>query len=209
MVENDSSDCLYESCKFSVVQTLAILFTWFCSFPISKEAFGRLLYLLHQFVLPANNKLPDSYGKARNTIQDFLVPIQEYDCCINDCIIFRNCSDGAFKDLTTCPKCDSARYYSHTKIAKKRFKYIPLATRIKRMFANETVSELLQQHQGQQCDDVPIVTDLHQSQAWRSMYNASGPFQGDPRGICLSFCTDGTNPFSKEKNLIFNVAFYT
>ena len=199
MVESDSSECLYESSEFSVIQTLAILFTWFCSFPISKEAFGRLLYLLHQFVLPVNNKLPNSYERARSTIQDFLVPVQEYDCCVNDCIVFRNCSDGKFKDLIACPKCDSDRYYPSTKIAKKRFKYIPLAPRIKRMFANETVSELLQRHQGQQQADVINVSELHQSQAWRSMYAFNGPFKGDPRGISLSFCTDGTNPFSKEK----------
>lgn len=31
------------------------------------------------------------------------------------------------------------------------------------------------------------------------MYDATGPFKGDPRGISFGFCTDGTNPYSKEK----------
>ena len=43
------------------------------------------------------------------------------------------------------------------------------------------------------------MTDLHQSHIWKERYEKNGPFKGDPRGICLSLCTDGTNPYSKNK----------
>ena len=65
------------------------------------------------------------------------------------------------------------------------------------MFANKTVSKLLQSHQEEIATQV--VTDLHQSPAWKSRYDNAGPFHGDPCGISLSLCTDGTNLFSKEK----------
>ena len=36
------------------------------------------------------------------------------------------------------------------------------------------------------------------SEAWISVYSEGGRFKGDLRGISLSLCTDGMNPFSKE-----------
>ena len=98
------SDELYQSSNLSVIQTLAILFTWFSSFPgISKEAFGRLLYVLRNFLLPGNNKLPDSYAKAFTMIKHLLLPVEVYDCCVNDCIVFRKSANGDFTNLTRCP----------------------------------------------------------------------------------------------------------
>lgn len=47
--------------------------------------------------------------------------------------------------------------------------------------------------------DSGIVRDLHQSAEWKSIYDQNGLFQGDPRGLSFGFCTDGMNPFSKEK----------
>lgn len=131
-----------------VVQSLALLFSWFCSFPgISKEAFSRLLYLLNTFLLPAGNTLPTSYLKARAAINHLLVPAMEYDFCVNDCIIFRKSAERNFSDLSSCPKCDEPCYYPCSKIVRKKFnKYIPLAPRFQRMFANKKVSELLQSH---------------------------------------------------------------
>ena len=191
---------LYDTSDMSVPQSLAILFTWFCSHPgISKEAFGRLLYLLHSYILPPGNKLPNSYGSARTVIKDYLSPIQHYDCCVNDCIIFRDCAKGKFGNLNTCPDCGSSRYQPGTKISQKQFKYIPLGPRFKRMFADKKVSEIIQSHDIVKEQYAEKVSDIHQSPAWKSKYDANGPFHGDPRGVCLALCTDGTNPFSKEK----------
>ena len=200
VVEDDDSGCLYESSKLSVNQTLAILFTWFCSSSsTSKESFSRLLHLLHNFVLPKNNKLPSSYKQAQSIIRNVLVPLEEHDCCINDCIIFRNCCRGDYCSLTQCPKCSSERFHPCTSIAQKKFKYIPLGPRIKKMFANKRVSELIQGHGGECAGGTTCVSELHQSHAWKSVYSLEGYFKGDPRGISLSLCTDSTNPFSKEK----------
>ena len=69
--------------------------------------FSRLLYLLNTFLLPAGNTLPTSYLKARAAINHLLVPAQGYDCCVNDCIIFRKSAERDFSDLSSCPKCKS------------------------------------------------------------------------------------------------------
>ena len=49
----DISEKLYPSSKFTVMKSLALLFSWFCSSPcISKESFGGLLNILNKFILP-------------------------------------------------------------------------------------------------------------------------------------------------------------
>lgn len=119
------SDLLYESSTISVIQTLAILFSWFCSYPgISKDAFSRLLYLLHSCLLPKGNKLPESYGKAKTVIQHLIVPVEEYDCCINDCVIFRNCAAGNFESLNSCPECKSGHYFPSTTIPRNMYHWV-------------------------------------------------------------------------------------
>lgn len=148
-LSNDSSELLHETSDLSISQSLAMLFNWFCSYPsISKECFDRLLYLLHSFFLPTGNKLPMSYAKARDMIKDALVPVHSCDSCVNDCIVYRDSAKGKLKGLTSCPVCFTGRYQPHTSIARKRFKYIPLAPRLKRMFSDKKISELLREVMG-------------------------------------------------------------
>ena len=79
----------FTNSQLTVAETLALLFSWFASFPgISKEAFGHLLFLLHSFMLPKNNNLPSSYYEAHCIIKRNLTEVQEYNCCPNDCILY-------------------------------------------------------------------------------------------------------------------------
>ena len=113
-------------------------------------------------------------------------------------MIFRRTSDDDYCELSECPKCNEARFQCSSKVPRKVFKYIPLGPRLNRMFKNEKVSETLQSHISSGSNS-SIITDIHQSKVWKSRYEVTGPFRGDARGISLSFCTDGMNPFSKEK----------
>ena len=195
-----NDECLYPSSNLTVSKSLAILFSWFCSSPgISKEAFSRLLAALKHFILPDGNCLPGSYKTALAKINHLLVPVREYDCCVNDCVVFRKCFEGNYENLEECPKCMELRYKNHTKIARKTFKYIGLKSRLQRLFSDARMSEKLQSHKTDCVASNQTVQDLHQSPAWKSRYSPTGPFQGDARGISLGLCTDGMNPFSREK----------
>ena len=99
--------------------------------------------------------------------------------------------------MSVCPVCGEDRYQPYSKIPRKRYKYIPLAPRIRRMFNSETTSKLLQDHQNAKTSS--NISDLHQTQVWKANYSPSGMFQGDPRGLSLALCTDGMNPFAKQK----------
>ena len=80
VLEEDVDEKLHPSSDVTIMQALAILFAWFSAFPgLSKEAFDRLLYVLHTFLLPSGNKLPPSYRKAHAMVNKRIVPVDEYD----------------------------------------------------------------------------------------------------------------------------------
>lgn len=98
---------------------LSVLLSWFTRFPgISKQAFSQLLYMLHNIILPSGNLLPASYDAAYAVIKPYLISVQEYHCCPNDCILYR----GPHADKTSCPICGEERYVNGGRVPKKRFK---------------------------------------------------------------------------------------
>ena len=44
-----------------------------------------------------------------------------------------------------------------------------------------------------------VIQDIHQSDIWKSLYSADGQYHGDVRAVSFGLCTDGMNPFAKEK----------
>ena len=158
----------------------------------SKEPLSRLLYILHTFILPRHNTLPSSYEAALRKINPNLITPKEFDCCSNDCLIFRN----AYAHLTKCPKCDEQRYKDRSTQPRKRFKYLPVLPRIERMFSIPSLSKLLQQHASA---GETVIHDIHQSSVWKNLYSPEGQYEGDARAISFALCTDGMNPLSKEK----------
>lgn len=184
----------------STFQAVSILVTWHSRHPgISKSALDGLLKILHELILPKPNTLPTSYVDAKRMLQVHLSPVEEYDCCINDCIIFRdsNSTSGKYAALTHCPVCGEERYQTGTKISRKKFKFLPVEKRLRRIFANEITSSLMQKH-SEVDKDVRIVSNIHESPAWREWYDKDGQFAGDQRAVTFAICMDGLNPFKKE-----------
>ena len=95
-----------------------------------------------------------------------------------------------------CPKCGEDRYRNSGFEPCKRFKYLPLLPRIKRNYSIPYLAKLMQQH----ASDSPSpespsgICDI-----WKKLYSTNGQYQGDSRAISFSLCTDGMNPFAKEK----------
>lgn len=194
------AEMLFSGAKLSTLEAITMLISWFSMFPsMSKEAFSRLLYLLHTYILPEENTLPSSYYLAMKKINPYLSPIKEYHVCPNDCIIYRDCDGGKFEKLTRCPICNEDRFFENEKRPKKVFKYLSIAKRVKRLFSDVTTSKLLQEHFHSSANP-RLVTSIHQSNAWLDCYKQNGSFRGDKRAISFAFCTDGLNPFAQHKN---------
>ena len=124
---------------------------------LSESAFNRLLYILHTFILPAENNLPTSYADLLKLLKPDLCPVMDYHCCINDCVVYCDSGDHEYAGLSKCPECDEDRYETGTMIPRKRFKYMPLENRVRRMFANKITSQLLQIHSVIDANDGDIV----------------------------------------------------
>ena len=198
----DDGPKLYAGAQVTSKQAVYTLVSWFSSYPgISKSAFSRLLYILHAFILPADNNLPPSYEDLLKEMKPFLSPIIDYHCCVNDCVIFRDSDAGDYAKLSKCPKCDEDRYEHGTKIPRKRFKYFPLEERVRRLFSDPKTSQLLQNHTLPNSSTLHsnVITDIHQSEVWKSWYSSTGIFAGDSRNLSFAICLDGLNPFSREK----------
>lgn len=194
----DTSASLFVGASVTTFQAISILMSWFSSFPgISKSAFSRLLFILQHFILPEGNNLPDSYDKAYDLIKPFLSPAKQYHCCINDCVVYRNSNAGEYEGLSKCPVCNEERYEAGTMIPRKQFKYISVATTLRRLFGNSSMSKLLQDHVSKTGNN--IVSSIHQSKGWKAWYSSEGVFKGDHRGLAFAICTDGLNPYAHEK----------
>lgn len=184
---------LFEGSSQSVLHSLVKYFSWFCEHPgISKEALSSMLAMQHE-MLPVGNALPDCYESALRVIEPYLVQSVVYDACPNDCLLFR----GDYKDMLQCPKCGEKRYISEkSQTAARRFTYLPLKPRLQRMFGNSNIAKVLQSHATvhQNC-----MHDIHDSPCWAKAYSDDGVFKGDARGVSLSLCTDGVNPFAHNK----------
>ncbi len=61
------------------------------------------------------------------------------------------------------------------------------------------MAQVLQSHAVVQDSKTETIVDIQQSRAWESAYSDTGIFEGDPRGVSLSLCTDGVNPFAHNK----------
>ena len=193
---HDISRPLYPGSNLTLLQALVKYMLWFTEHPyVSKEAMSDMFKFQHISVLPSDNVLPDSFPKALKLLEPFLVKPSVFDCCRNDCIVYR----GRYIDLSDCPKCGSSRYRENmkSKVPLKRFIYLPIGPRLLRMFGTANLSQLIQCHG---CAiDIPSgsVDDIHYSVAWKDAYERI--FGGDPRGISLALCTDGVNPFKRDR----------
>lgn len=173
----DSTTVLYPDGVITVLQAVSTLLSWFAAFPgMSKASFSRLLAVLHDVILPKGNSLPTSYREAVTLLNTYLSPIKEYHCCVNDCIIYRNSNRGNYEQLSKCPICDEDRFHPGTNVPKKRFKFMPLETRVRRLFTNPKTSQLLQSHWKSDASNTAVVDDIHHSEAWNAWYSSNGIF---------------------------------
>lgn len=179
---------LYEGAKVSLLESVVNIFSWFSEHPgISKAALSDMFQMQHSHILPPGNCLPDTYEAALKIIEPFLVKPIEFHACPNDCTVFR----GENLHLDSCPACETARFIKPG-VPAKRFLYLPIGPRLERLFGTANLSELLQSHINRNfCGKL---FDVQDAVSWKSAYSV-----GSERGISLSLCTDGVNPFSHNR----------
>ena len=185
---------LYPGARVTIIQALVDYFSWFTNNRgVTKQALSSILHLQHKSILPEGNLLPDSYEAALNMIKPFLVEPVGYHACPDDCILFRK----EYAELSQCSICNAQRFKPGTHIPARQFTYLPIGPRLVRIYGTSSTAQMLQTHNNSSnC----TMYDIHDSRFWSNAYSTEGVFKGDSRGIAVSFCTDGVNPFSHHKS---------
>ncbi|XP_022100010.1 uncharacterized protein LOC110984295 [Acanthaster planci] len=185
---------LFTGSEVSVLQAVTMLLSVHGLFPgVSQRAIGEIFRILHYFILPAGNGLPDSFVAAKKLVGEFLIPVNTFDVCPQDHVVF----DGPNRERLHCPKCSAPRYHDGTQKPQKAFAYLPLIPRLQRWFKMPVIARSLQQHE--LIEEQNPVKDIHMSPAWKSMYNKDGVFGGDSRCLSLALSADGFDPFNHQK----------
>lgn len=165
---------LYEKSSLSLLDYIFLEMRKFVSHPsFSKETVSENLRTDGEFKLPKPNMCPKTFYAARDVIKDFLIPLETYHVCPNDCVVFR----GDLKDSNECPKCGAGRWKSGKKIPKKVFKYFPLAPRIARIYQTTSLAALMQEHgkRGERDE----LQDIWDCERWENdWFGINGEFKG-------------------------------
>ena len=188
---------LFLGSKITKMQAISLLTSWFTQHPgISKTAFDRLLSLLNSQLLPAGNTLPGSYRVMHKALQSTITPAIEYHVCVNDCVVFQD----ELAKLEECPQCGEPRFQKGS-VPRKKFFHLPLESRLRRMFSQEHIAKLFQEHLKpvSEASNSTTFSSIHDTYTWKDWYSADGIHSGDKRAVSFGMCTDGVNPFSKEK----------
>ena len=132
------------------------------------------------YKLPKPNNACGSYEEAKNIIKEFLIPLQKYDVCPKDCVIFR----GELKEDQQCPNCSSFRFTNGKQ--KKIFKYFPIGSRIERLYQDENLIIILHAHSSR--PERGFTKDIWDTNRWKNdWFGLSGIMKGDINGCILSF----------------------
>nr|ABA96308.1 transposon protein, putative, CACTA, En/Spm sub-class [Oryza sativa Japonica Group] len=197
-------DCqmpLYDGCKskHSKLSCVLELMKLKASNGWSDKSFTELLELLKD-LLPEGNNLPQTTYEAKQVLCPLGLEVRRIHACPNDCILYYK----EYADLDVCPICGASRY----KRAKSEGEgskskrggpakvvwYLPIAERMKRMFANKEQAKLVRWHAEERKVDT-MLRHPADSVQWRTIDRIYQEFSNDPRNMRFAMCTDGINPF--------------
>ncbi|XP_062596774.1 uncharacterized protein LOC134258258 [Saccostrea cucullata] len=142
--------------------------------------------------LPQPNCLPQSFREAKDFISPLLMPLEKYDACVNDCILYRDLKDKEYSSLQNCPICGEPR--KKRGVVQKKYTYMPLGPRLSRWFGTSNLCKLLYSNRGVSANG--NLRDFTDGKVYKSWFETGGVFQGQQEchTVPLSLFTDGVNP---------------
>nr|AAX96657.1 transposon protein, putative, CACTA, En/Spm sub-class [Oryza sativa Japonica Group] len=197
-------DCqmpLYDGCKskHSKLSCVLELMKLKASNGWSFKSFTELLELLKDLLPEGNNLLQTTY-EAKQVLCPLGLEVRRIHACPNDCILYYK----EYADLDVCPICGASRYKrakSEDEGSKSKrggpakvVWYLPIAERMKRMFANKEQAKLVRWHAEERKVD-SMLRHPADSVQWRTIDRIYQEFSNDRRNMRFAMCTNGINPF--------------
>jgi hypothetical protein len=89
-----------------------------------------------------------------------------------------------------------------TKVVTKQLRYIPITSRLKRLFlSEETAKQMRWHHEGKrESEDPDIMSHPADSEAWQTLDHFDPEFVRDPRSVRLGLLTDGFQSHSTDSH---------
>lgn len=187
---------LFEGSSTSVLEAVTKhLYVFSVNHGMSKTALSDSL-MCEKSSLPQPNHLPSSYKEARTLVAPLLMPLQKYDVCINDCVIFRDSGEYEYANLNECPQCLEPRKENGK--SRKMFTYMPIGPRLSRWFGTENLCKLIYEKTltVSRSENNEVIRDFTDSEQFHSWFKAGQVFENLGKNSCvpLSLFTDGVNP---------------
>ena len=144
-------------------------------------------------------RIPKSYYQANKLKKDLGFKYETWDACPNNCMLFRNETEG----LEKCGICGSSRYKDEDssidgvhgpKVAVKKMRYFPLKPRLQKLFWSSYSAPLMKWHAEERIDD-GVMRHPADSPAWKTFNEKNPSFAREIRNVRLGLAADGFNPF--------------
>lgn len=185
---------LFDGSQTSVLQAVSKhLYIFSTNHGMSKSALNDSLQC-EKTSLPQPNLLPGSYQEAKAYIAPFLMPLEKYEACVNDCLLYRD----QHSNLSECPVCKEPRKENGR--SRKIFTYMPLGPRLARWHGTFNLCKLLYAKEIK-VTQTGFLRDFTDGNICKSWYEAEHIFGDKDPELCvpLSLFTDGVNP---NKNMV-------
>lgn len=152
---------------------------------------------------PIKDDLPQSYYDAKQLVSKLGLDVKRIDCCVHGCMLYYDNEFGIHDgDLVECRHCKEPRYYvknnsrsSRSKLVpRKAMFYLPIVTRLQRMFASMQTAGKMTWHYENRSSSGEL---RHPSdgEAWKHFDRVHPTFARDPRNVRLGLCSDGFTPY--------------
>jgi hypothetical protein len=151
---------------------------------------------------PINDGLPRSYYEAKQLVSKLGLGVKRIDCCVNGCMLYYDnefgINDGA---LVECKFCQEPRYRakrtsraSGKLVPRKTMFYLPIVSRLQRMFASIHTAKKMTWHYKNQNNTGELRHPVD-GEAWKHFDKKHPDFASDPRNVRLGLCSDGFTPY--------------
>lgn len=192
MMRKLASTPLYEGATMSKLRACLSLLDLQATYGWSDASVSSLMKLL-QKMLPNPNTMSNSRRDAKQMLAMVGMDYNSIHACANDCILYR----GEYVNLTSCPRCQKARYRQDLQgqnVPIKVLRHFPLIKRICHMFKCKSISQMMTWHaENYSTDEVMRVPS--DTPAWKHIDTTWPEFAMEPRNLRLGLAMDGVNPY--------------
>ncbi|CAH9080101.1 unnamed protein product [Cuscuta epithymum] len=191
---------LYADCEgHSQLSAVTELLNIKSEYNLPENCMSRLL----QFVggmLPRDHSLPSTYYDMKRLVSQLGLPVIEIDACPSGCMLY-------WKDdeiLVNCKFCGMDRYKPLPQTRKKpRYRsalsklfYLPLAPRLKRIYASNVTAKHMTWHVEHETKE-GLMCHPSDGEAWKHFDRCHPQFAMEPRNVRLGLCSDGFAPYGQ------------